>query len=58
MSVVNTHIMMAIAAERIADLHRDAAPRPEPTARAMRRRRPRRSAKRTQTAPAVGGETR
>jgi hypothetical protein len=55
---VNTHTMMAIAAERIADLHRDAAPRPEATAKDKRRRRPRRSAKRLETAPAVRADQR
>lgn len=53
MTVVNPHILMAIAAERIADLHRDAALRPEVPAKAKRTRRHKRSAKRSQTVPAV-----
>jgi hypothetical protein len=52
-SVVNTHIMKAIANERIADLPRDAAPRPEGTPKAKRTRRLKRSAKPTQTVSAV-----
>jgi hypothetical protein len=57
-TVVNPHTMMAIAAERIADLHRDAAPRPEAPAKAKRTRRRKRSAKRTHAAPAVEAKPR
>ncbi len=53
MNLTNPHIRAAIATERIAELRRDAAPRPEATAKTGRRRRFKRSAKPTQTARAV-----
>jgi hypothetical protein len=53
-NLTNPHIRQAIAAERIADLRRDAAPRPEATAKAPRSRRFKRPAKAIPTAPAVG----
>lgn len=53
MNLTNPHMRQAIAAERIADLRRDAALRPEATAKTGRMRRFKRSAKRTQTAPAA-----
>jgi hypothetical protein len=52
-NLTNPYIRQAIAAERIADLRRDAAPRPEPTARPGRKRRFKRPAKATQAVPAV-----
>lgn len=58
MSLTNPHIRAAISNERIADLRRDAAPRPEATAETPRKRRFKRSAKPTQTAPAVGAPQR
>ncbi|HUA03442.1 MAG TPA: hypothetical protein VMB27_06025 [Solirubrobacteraceae bacterium] len=36
---INPHIMKLVAAEKAADLHRDAAPRPEATAKPAPRRR-------------------
>lgn len=54
MILTNPHIRKAIATERLADLRRDAAPRPDATAKTGRMRRFKRSAKRTQTAPAAG----
>ena len=56
MTVVNPHTMKVIAEERITDLHRDAAPRPEAAPKAKRTRRRKRSAKRTQTVSAVRAE--
>ncbi len=58
MTVVNSHTMIAIAAERIADLHRDAAPRPEATPKAKRTRRRKRSVQPAQTAAAAGAKQR
>ncbi|MBV9335643.1 MAG: hypothetical protein JO243_07085 [Solirubrobacterales bacterium] len=46
MTVVNPHIIKAIATERIADLRHGAAPRPEETSRARRMRRLKRPAMR------------
>jgi hypothetical protein len=56
--ILNPYIRQAIATERIADLRRDASPRPEATVTAGRTRRRKRSAKPTQTAPAVGAPQR
>ena len=50
MTVVNTHIRKALADERIADLRRDAVPRPESSQPAKRTRRFHRSAKPAQAA--------
>lgn len=58
MTIVSPHIVKVIAEERITDLHRDAAPRPEATPRAKRTRRLKRSAKRTQTISVVRTEQR
>jgi len=49
-TVVSTHLMKAIATERIADLQQGAAARPEETPKARRRRRFKRSAMRTRVA--------
>jgi hypothetical protein len=57
-TLTNPHIRNAIATERIADLRRDAAPRPDATTKPRRMRRFKRSAKTTQTAPAVGAPQR
>jgi hypothetical protein len=57
-NLTNPHIRKAIATERVADLRRGAAPRPEATAKTGRMRRFKRSAKATQTAPAVGAPQR
>jgi hypothetical protein len=57
-TIVSPHIVKVIAEERITDLHRDAAPRPEATPRAKRTRRLKRSAKRTQTISVVRTEQR
>jgi hypothetical protein len=56
--ILNPYIRQAIATKRIADLRRDASPRPEATVTAGRTRRRKRSAKPTQTAPAVGAPQR
>lgn len=56
MTVVNTYVRKAISDQRIADLPRDAAPRPEPTAKAVRHRRLKPFANRTQTVSAVRAE--
>ena len=56
MTVVNTYVRNAIADHRIADLRRDAAPRPEPTAKAVRKRRLKPFAHRTQTVSAARAE--
>lgn len=40
---INPHIMKLVAAQRIADLHRDAAPRPEATAKRRKTRRVKRA---------------
>ena len=56
MNVVNPHTIMAIANERIADLHRYAAPRPGASPEARRTRRLNGSANRTQTASAARAE--
>ncbi len=58
MNLTNPHIRTAIATERIADLRRDAGPRPDATTNTGRLRRFKRSAKPTQTAPAVGVQQR
>ena len=58
MTIVSPHIVKVIAEERITDLHRDAAPRPEATPKAKRTRRLKRSAKRTQTISVVRTERR
>ena len=49
MTTINPHIMKLVAIERIADLRRDAAPRPEATAK------PRKSRRLTQRAPTTTG---
>ena len=51
--MISPHIMNAIATERIADLRRDAVPRPDASAATGRTRRFKRSVMPTQTAPAV-----
>lgn len=58
MTIVNTHIMQAIANQRIADLHRDAAPRAEATPKPRRARRSKRPATTTQTAQTVRADQR
>ena len=58
MTVVNPHVMKVIAEERITDLHRYAAPRPEAAPKAKWTRRRKRSAKRTQTVSTVRAEQR
>jgi hypothetical protein len=48
---INPHIMQLVAAEKAADLRREAAPRPEATAKATDSRRRKRPAKRRQAIP-------
>ena len=56
MTVVNPHLMKVVAQERITDLHRHAAPRPEAAPKAKWTRRRKWSARRTQTVSTVGAE--
>jgi hypothetical protein len=51
-TTINSHIMKLVAIERIADLRRDAAPRPEATAKPRKSRRLT-SAPQPRRAPAV-----
>jgi hypothetical protein len=57
-TVINTHLMKALADERAADLRREIAPQPRATSNATPPRRLKRSAKRTRTASAVQAEQR
>lgn len=52
MTTINPHIMKLVAIERIADLRRDAAPRPQATAKPRKSRRVTRAPQPRQ-APAV-----
>jgi hypothetical protein len=54
MTTINPHILKLVAIERIAHLHRDAAPRPKATAAPRNPRRVKR-ARRPRQAPAVAG---
>jgi hypothetical protein len=53
MTMVNSHLLKAMAEERSADLRSDASPRPEPTQRAKRRRRRGRAQKAVQALPVI-----
>lgn len=55
---INPHIMKAIAEQRIADLHREAAPRPEAKPDAKQTRRLGQSTKRRQAISTVRAEQR
>jgi hypothetical protein len=52
-TTINPHIMKLVAIERIADLRRDAAPRPEATAKPRKPRRVTRAAQPRQAAAAA-----
>jgi hypothetical protein len=58
MTPVSSHVLKAIAEERIADLHSNASARPEPARRGKRRRRHAREEKPVQTLPVMRPEQR
>jgi len=55
---INPHIMKLVATERIADLRRGAAPRPEATAKPQAERRVKRATQPPQAIPVAQAEDR